>query len=255
MVNWSDLTKLPTALEAPALSGRTVRLYRDADWNSSSWTMSLNDFLPSTRHTVPSSIYDQATYVAFNLPVGVVVTLMDNISPLGPGQNVADLGSCGICVDLVGTGQTEAVDLRNVSMNDCVSSFFWRSVNLEPGAIELFEDIGFGGNRITLFLSEWKPGEAHNIVNWWMNDRVSAVRWKALDDRATATLFEHGDGGGSSFSNIFGSGSIKETPDLRDDRFNDVMSSFRWDGIIPRKEIIKPFDVKDSQQQNRDWLY
>jgi len=168
---------------------------------------------------------------------------MDNIAPLAAGQNVADLKGCGVTVDLVGTGQTEAVDLRNVSMNDCVSSFSWRAVDLDLGAIELFENVGFAGNRAILFLSEWKTGEVHSIVPWWMNDRVSSVRWKTLDDRATAELFEHGDGGGSSFNNILGFGSMKECGDLRDYRLNDQMSSFRWDGMVPKKEIIKPFDV------------
>jgi hypothetical protein len=243
MANFSDLTKLPATPGAPALDAKTVRLYRDAAWNSESWTISLDNWLPVQRHNVDNSIWDQATYVAFNLPVGIVVTLIDNIAPLAAGQNSADLKGCGVCVELVGTGQTEGLDLRNVSMNDCVSSFSWRPVDLDLGAIELFEHPGFTGNRAILFLAEWEPGKTHSIVPWWMNDKVSSVRWKTLDDRATAELFEHPDGGGSSFNNIMGFGSMKECGDLRNYRFDDTMSSFRWVGIAPKREIIKPFEL------------
>lgn len=32
-------------------------------------------------------------------------------------------------------------------MSDCVSAFFWRLVDLDLGAIELFDDSDFNGNR------------------------------------------------------------------------------------------------------------
>jgi hypothetical protein len=244
MASFSDLTKLPGASGAPPLPPKTVILYRDDNWNSQSWTISLDDWLPGRRHNVVDSMWDQATYVAFNLPPGTVVTLTDNVVPLEAGQNVADLKGCGVSVDLVGAGQTEAVDLRGVSMNDCVSSFFWRAVDLDFGGIELFEHADFKGNRVVLFLSDWSPGAVYSIGPWWMNERVSSVRWKTLTDRQTAQLFEHDNGAGNTFNNILGYGSTKECRDLQEYRLNDQMSSFRWDGIVPKKEIVAPFDVK-----------
>jgi hypothetical protein len=80
--------------------------------------------VPNQRHTVKSSLFDRATFAAFNLPVGTVMTLMDNVKPVPAGKPVADLSGCGHCVDLVGTGKTEAVDLEVINMNDSVSAFF-----------------------------------------------------------------------------------------------------------------------------------
>ena len=75
---------------------------------------------------------DKATWVAFNLPAGVVMTLVDHYVSGGP-NGFGDLKDAGKVVDLIGTGKTEAVDLSRCNMNDCVSAFFWRNVDLEPG--------------------------------------------------------------------------------------------------------------------------
>jgi hypothetical protein len=247
-----SLTKFPTPAGAPALPVKTVRLFAEVPgaalisedpWNGKSWTINLDDWFAGKRHTVHSSVHDQARYVAFNLPVGVVLTLTDNIAPLGAGQNAADLSGCGVCVELVGTGQAEALDLMDASAHNCVSAFFWRAVDLELGAIELFQHIGFKGNRSILFLSDWSPGEVHSIGKWWMNDKVSSARWDTLSDRVAAALLQDADGGGNSFDNIRGLGSMKECGDLQEFRFNDEMSSFRWSGLVPKKEIIAPFKM------------
>lgn len=191
-------------------------------------------------------MFDNATFVSFNLPVGTVMTLMDNVTPVPGGHTVSDLSNCGRCVDLVGTGQTEGVNLMAVNMNDCVSSFFWREVDLDLGAIEIFDDVDFGANRNTLFLSEWNSGRIYSIEEWWLQDRVSSIRWRTLNDRQTAQMFDNVDGSGDSYNNIKGYGTTKEIANLDDIRLNDRISSFRWDGIVPKKEIIAPFDVKVS---------
>jgi hypothetical protein len=61
------------------------------------------------------------------------MTLMDNVQPVPATGTVADLSGCGPCIDLIGTGKTEAVDLGAVNMNDGISSFFWRTVDLNLG--------------------------------------------------------------------------------------------------------------------------
>jgi hypothetical protein len=191
-------------------------------------------------------LFDQATWIAFNMPVGTVMTLMDNVHPVQPGKSVADLSGCGRSVDLVGTGRTEAADVSQVNMNDCISSFFWREVDLNLGAFEVFEDTNFKGNRSTIFLSEWEPGAIFSIGNWYLQDRISSVRWKALSDRQTAALFDNSNGTGDLFDNIKGWGDTKEIADLAAIRFNDRASAFRWDGIVPKKEIVAPFNVTAS---------
>ncbi|RXH06152.1 hypothetical protein [Bradyrhizobium vignae] len=135
---------------APQLSSGSVALFRDDNWSSQRFDLSTGDFVPNQRQRLQSFTFDQATFVAFNLPVGTVMSLMDNVTSGPAGKTVADLSGCGRCVDLVGTGKTEAVDLRAVNMNDCVSSFFWPEVDLNLGAIELFDDAGSFASSTTV---------------------------------------------------------------------------------------------------------
>ncbi|KIM95498.1 hypothetical protein OIDMADRAFT_59956 [Oidiodendron maius Zn] len=238
------LTKLPAPSGAiPQLSSGIVSLFQDENWTSQRLDLNINDYAPNQRQTIPNFMTDQATYIAFNLPIGTVMTLMDNIVPVPSGGNVADLSGCGRSVDLVGTGQTEAVNLMADNENDCISSFFWRTVDLDIGAIEVFGDINFGGNRSTIFLSEWNSGTIYSITSWWLQDQISSIRWRTLNDRQTAVMFDNQDGTGNQYNNIKGWGSTKEISNLADISFNDAISAFRWESIVPVKEIIAPFNI------------
>ncbi|HEX6098604.1 MAG TPA: ETX/MTX2 family pore-forming toxin [Thermoanaerobaculia bacterium] len=243
MSNIAALTKLPApSLPPPTLASGTVSLFPDDNWNNG-FVMSTNDFRDSVRHAFDGTpIQDAATYAAFNLPVGTVLTLLENVAPTSNGQ-VWNLRDCGRCVDLVGTGTTEAVDLSAVNMNDCVSAFFWRQVDFDLGAIELFDDANFGGNRSTIFLGEWPAATAQSIDGWWLHDAVSSVRWWMMNDRQQASLFDNSDGTGRSYDNIQGWGTTKEIASLGDVGLNDCVSSFRWDHLVPKKEIIAPFTL------------
>jgi hypothetical protein len=205
----------------------------------------INDWVPNKRHVVPSSQYDKTSAVLYNLPVGTVMTLLD-----GGSQNttkIADLSDCGTCVDLVGTGKTEGCTVIPLGFNDKISLFFWRTVDLNMGAIELFDAANFTGRQSTIFLSEWPQGQVHSIQRWQLQDTITSVRWKTLQDRQTAELY---DGGGNDaygkFSNIKGWGSTKEVANLSDFRMNDCVTSFMWDSVDPIKEIIKPFNITAS---------
>lgn len=237
------LTKLaaPSA-PPPQLASGSAAIFQDVSWTSQRLDIATNDYVSNKRQTLQLSMFDQASYVAFNLPVGTVMTLMDNVQPPST-TTVVDVGGCGRCVDLIGTGKTEAIDLIAIGMNDCISSFFWRTVDLNMGAIELFEHNYFGGIRCVIFLSEWNPGTVYPINQWWLQDKISSVRWGSLMDRQVASLFENVDGSGNQFNNIKSWGSSKEVAALSDYGFNDAVSSFRWDGINPVQEIIKPFPI------------
>jgi len=243
MSNIASLTKLPApSLPPPTLASGTVSLFPDDNWNNG-FVVSTDNFRDSVRHAFDGTpIQDAATYVAFNLPVGTVLTLLENVAPAPNGQ-VWNLRDCGRCVDLVGTGTTEAVDLSAVNMNDCASAFFWRQVDFDLGAIELFDDENFGGNRSTIFLGEWPSRTVQSIDGWWLQDAVSSVRWTMLNDRQMASLCDNGDGTGRSYDNINGWGTTKEIASLGDVGFNDCASSFRWEGIVPKQEIIAPFTL------------
>ena len=231
-----------------SLPSGTVRLLIDDNFQGPGLDLSIYGFLPNARHTIPSNLLDNATYIMFNLPIGTVMTFMDHVTPVGSDSPIADLRGCGACVDLVGTGQIEYVDLRPMDMNDGLSSFFWREVDFNLGAIELFTHSNFQGSRCTLFLSEWAPDKIHSISEWWLQDSISSARWKALTDLQTVQLFEH-DGTGNSYNNIVGYGEDwrrKELADFGDIQLNDGISSFSWSQLTPKKEIIKPFQINSK---------
>ena len=84
----------------PQLPAGTVRLYPDDNWNGEYQQISIDDRREGARQSLAgTSLQDVATYVAFNLPVGSVMTLMDNDTPVKSGGTVADLSGCGRCVD------------------------------------------------------------------------------------------------------------------------------------------------------------
>lgn len=236
-----SISPLPTFANPPQLPGRTVRLFQDNRWDSPSYTISLGNRAPNAEYSFSGEgMQDNATILAYNLPVGEVVTLTDNVSPRG---NVCDLGGCGRSVDLVGTGKTESCNLMALGMNDCLSAYFWRKVDMNLGAIELYEHTDYNGARTVIFLSDWEPGTVHSIGNWFMNDTASSAKWQTLSDRQICRLYEHSDASGRSYANIIGWGDSKEDSNFVRSGFNDIVSAFRWDPIVPKKEIIQPFTL------------
>jgi len=246
----NQIGALPAPSKAPpALQSGTVVLYHDDNWDSQSYTLDTNNFRENQRQSITgTNMQDQATWIAFNLPVGTVMTLTDNVAEL-EGYPVWNLRNCGRVVDLVGTGTTVGVDLMRCNMNDCISSFFWRRIPFNIGAIELFEDVDFGGNRTILFLDDWPFGTVNSIEGWYIDDRVSSARWTSLDDVVAAMLFDNIDGSGSSFNNIMGWGGDKQLKNFFNISFNDCMSSFRWDGLVPKQEVITPLRVPINVSQ------
>ena len=88
----------------PTLPSGTVTLFADDNWGSERATLRTADYPESVRHLFDGTpMQDQATFIAFNLPVGTVMTLMDGVVP-------PNVRFCGRCVDLVGTGKTESVN-------------------------------------------------------------------------------------------------------------------------------------------------
>jgi hypothetical protein len=239
-----SISKLPAPSSLPSsLPSGTVRLYQDSSWSSSSLTIDIHDYASGKRQSFSgTSLQDKATWIAFNLPVGTVMTLTNNFV-VDSSRPFYDLKDCGEVVDLVGTGQTEAVDLTKIKANDKLSMFFWRSVDLGLGAIELYEDANFSGNRTVLFLSEWARDTVHSMSGWYIHDRTSAARWSTLADSQMASLFNNTDGSGSSYSNIKGWGSFKELANFKSVGVNDQASSFSWSGLVPKKEVIEPVQI------------
>lgn len=226
----SAITKLPTtATPPPALPSGTFVLYPNGNWTDQNYlSVTTATYAPGVRHSIANRpVNDAASWVAFNLPLGQVVTLTEHVPAPAPGISVGELSTFGRCIDLVGTGQTESVDLSRVNMNDCVSAFFWRNVDLSQGALELYDDANFGGNRNVIFLSEWPANTVISLVNWWLNDRVTSLRWSTLPESKVVVLGEHPDNSGRRFAAQAGSEG-NQIADMGSHQFNDAISSFQW---------------------------
>ncbi|KAF7874882.1 hypothetical protein EAF04_002056 [Stromatinia cepivora] len=243
----AGLTSVPSYGIPFQVPSGTVALFQDPNFQGARSDLRLSDYTANQRHVIPDANYDSASVILYNLPTGTVVTLISGYK--NDEGKVANLKDCGTCLDLVGTGKTVSIELWSLGINDAVSMFFWRTVDLNMGAIELFADGNFAGRRSTIFLSEWAPDTVHSLSGWSMNDSTSSMRWYSMQDRQTAIVYDGEDGTGSSYSNIKGWGT-KEVPYMWDVRFNDCISSFKWNSIVPKKEIIEPFNIMASNSSD-----
>jgi len=148
MSNIYFLSRLPApSFPSPTLPSGTVMLFGDGNCGSEPATLRTADYAESVQHLFDGTpMQDQAAFIAFNLPIGTVMTLMDGMVP--PNARLR-------CVDLVGTGKTESVNLMSINLNECLSGFSWRKVDLDRGAAGLFADTNFNGDRMTIFLGQW----------------------------------------------------------------------------------------------------
>ncbi|TGO31678.1 hypothetical protein BHYA_0440g00010 [Botrytis hyacinthi] len=245
------LTKPPPIARVPAnisVNSNTVAMWQGANCAGTRSDMCLDDYTPFQRHIITNAQFDNAACAMYNLLIGVVFTLM------GGGNDSVQVGNLingGHCIDLVGTGRTETCDFANIGMNDTASNFFWRRVDLNMGAIELFADPNFLGNRATLWLSEWEAGQVHSLQGWGIDNLASSLRWRSLSDRQYASFYNAWAGNGDAFNNVKGWGSIKEIANLNDVRMNDVISSFKWERTVSKKEIIAPFNISASNADSQ----
>ncbi|TGO81227.1 hypothetical protein BPOR_1260g00020 [Botrytis porri] len=145
-------------------------------------------------------------------------------------EQVGNLESGGHCIDLVGTGKTETCHFANIGMNDTTSNFFWRRVDLNMGAIEIFADPNLAGIAQRYGLG--------------IDSLASSLRWRTLSDRQYASLYNTWDGTGDAYNNIKGWGNIKEIANLSDVKLNDEIA-------VPKKEIIVPFNISASNADSQ----
>ncbi|KAG6999287.1 hypothetical protein G7Y79_00036g072430 [Physcia stellaris] len=232
----------------PYIPSGVVRLFASESWNSKQVDLNIYDYVANRRQRLPNSMIDDAEWVAWNLPVGAVMTFTDHV-PNQP-SNAASLEGGGRTLDLIGSGQTRAGSLRANEMRNNPAAFWWREVDLWQGAVQFFADPNCTGNFATIFLNEWPRDTLINMSGWWIEDATSAVSWKALTDRQTVTLIQNRDGSGKRYDNIKGWGSFKEVGNLDDYDFDDTLSCFLWSSKDPKKEIIDPIKLPKSANAN-----
>lgn len=238
----------PTPNPPPSLPSGVVALFADRSWSSARLDLNINDYVANRRQRLPNYMIDNANWVAWNLPIGTVMTFTDHV-PDQPSIS-ASLAYAGGTFDLVGNGETRSGALWANHMEDKPAAFWWREVDLWQGAVQFFANPSFWGNFCTIFLCEWPRDTPNNMNDWFLNDSITAVRWQALTDRQTVTLYQHPDGGGNRYDNIKGWGSFKEIANLNDYGFDDQATSFSWTSANPKKEIIAPIKLPSGAGTN-----
>ena len=91
MSNFDKIRPLAAAANPPALPSGSVRLYGNNNWGGNYLELSTKDYQGGARHSIMGMpMQDAATFIAFNLPVGTVMTLVDDFVPEG-ANGIADL--------------------------------------------------------------------------------------------------------------------------------------------------------------------
>ena len=221
-----------------SLQSGQVRLYRDISIYSTAFDIFTHGVVKNSAQRLPTFALDSASLVYWNLPVGSVVTLIDDTTSVDKPSN--DIHSSR-CFDCVGTGKTEFRKLTDVNLNDCVSAFVFYDYDVKLGYIEFFEDSNFGGNCMKLFLSRYQPNQVVSISSWYFQDRASSVKWDNLGELAFVSLMSNADGSGNRFDECYGFNPTKSCANLRQFWMNDAITSFRWSFRTPMKETIAQF--------------
>jgi hypothetical protein len=220
----------------------TVILYEHADYTGKQYVINLGTFVPNAVHSFSGhDLQDKASAVRWRLPPGRVVTLLEHFSR----PTLPDLSGVGRTFDLIGDGAAREIHLGNADINDCLSAFFWRDVDLSRGYITFYKDSDFRNIRQTVFLAEWAPNKAHSISNWAMQDRMTSVRWVNLDPRVVIGLYDTTSAGGAAYTNITRrDGSVEGSiSSLSVHGMQDKVSSFKIMELLPVIEEIKSIEL------------
>jgi|GEM_PF-955057 len=244
---------LPPAVDAargtpPAVPSGEVWLFDGAkSWSDPHYAIKIANANPGQQYNfVGTSMENKADWVAYNLPAGVVLTLLTNPTTPPAGQPFSFAGA-GVCVDLFGNGQTQTVDLAKVSAVNCLSAFIWRTPDLATGVFQLF-DAKFAidqepsssttGPRNTFFLSEWGMNTTQTLVGWAISDASDAI-WFAGLNAASVVLYDGGNGDGA-MTGAF-SGWFEQTWEvLQTQNFTNRAASWSWSLLTPVSSSVDP---------------
>lgn len=245
-------TELPASLQCEP--GQII-LFKDGNWGSESIIIDINsaEYPEGNFFSFSGSdIQDAATWIVFNLPKDVVCTLCDNVIHNDPnGDTPYDFSNAGVCVDLIGNGEIQTIDLVSYGANDCLSAGVWRKVKPSEGWFQLFVDRDQRGTFATIFLDEWVTGKDHSLSNWWLQDMASSVNYPGLTPPQLLTLSDNADGSGNKkvlgAANAIGK-NRPATINLFSSGMEDNISSFSYDIISPVKVVIENVSVDISAQ-------
>jgi hypothetical protein len=243
-------------------SGQIV-LYRDANWSSPSLTIDTDSprYPPGRPFSFAGTpLNDSATWIAFCLPEGTVCTLVQDImtspppapapekssdSDSGPSDlyNPYNFAFASICIDLIGNGKVQTVELQDYGANDILSAGIWRQVDLTQGWFQLFEHFECGGRFNTIFFGEWTAAKPHALTHWWINGVASSANYPCLTPPQTLTLRENPDGPSEQLTlvarNRFGTWDNKTTIDFLHSGLDNRIHAFEYSLLQPVKAKIE----------------
>ena len=223
-----------------------ILLYKDADWGSESLTIDTASSAYPEGYPFSFSgtgLDSEATWIAFNLPDGVVCTLFDySISP--PSSSTPfNLAGAGVCVDLIGNGDIQTVDLVAYGANDRMSAGIWRQVDQSQGWFQLFRDTNSEASFVTIFLAEWPVATANSLSGWDINSIASSINYPSLTPPQVLLLSTNTDGSGQAVAlgatNPFGTFATPATVNFTDRGMNDKIQSFTYNIIAPVMATIQ----------------
>jgi hypothetical protein len=251
-------TSVPFPQPASISSGQIV-LFQDADWGSASLTINTTSSAYPEGYPFSFSgtgLQDKATWIAFNLPTGTVCTLFDNMIDFPSASTPFNLAGAGVCVDLIGNGEVQYVDLYAYGANDRMSAGIWRQVDLDQGWFQLFRDSNCEASFVTIFLSEWPTASAVSLDGWDIIAEGSSINYPCLTPPQVIVLSSNTDGTGSAIAlgatNPFGSSqnSAPATVNLTDRGINDKIHSFTYSLIEPVKAVIDSVTISPVLEMN-----
>jgi hypothetical protein len=224
-----------------------ILLFKDANWGSDSLTIDTTSSAYPEGYPFSfagTALDSQATWVVFDLPAGVVCTLFDN--PISPPSSSTpfSLEGAGVCVDLIGNGSVQTVDLYNYGANDRMSAGIWRHVDKDAGWFQLFRDTDNKASFVTIFLAEWPAATANSLSGWDINSQASSINYPSLTPPQVLTLSANADGSGQAVTlgaaNPFGTFTTTPvTVNFTDRGMNDKIQSFAYNFYVPVMGIIQ----------------
>ncbi len=216
-------------------------------WQSTPYKINLSDSDPGYQVSFAGTwIQDKSDFVAYNLPVGRVLTLFNNTST-PPKTEPYNFAGLGVCVDLFGTRKTETVDLAKVGAVNCLTSYIWRDPDFNTGLFQLFDTgskdeptTATEGPRTTIFLSEWAKDQPHSLAKWAICDASDSIYYSGLNAQSVF-LYDGGNGDGAATAPF--SGWQRTTwALLRDEGFTNRAGSWSWMLLRPVYSVVD--DVK-----------
>lgn len=226
-------------------SGQVWLFNGTSSWSEPHYVINTNDSNPGFQYNfIGTPGENSSDWIAFNLPDGIVMTLLNNpTSP--PAGEPFNFAGAGVCVDLFGNGTTQTVDLSKVGAVNCLSAFIWRKVDLSMGVFQLF-DSGFTydakpnentlGPRYTFFLCEWAKDVAHSLKDWAICDASDAIYFTGLNSQSVH-LYDGGNGDGSKcgpYSGWFESTSTS----FAGENFVNKAGSWSWELLTPVYSVL-----------------